>query len=363
MSSNITRRAFLQGAAVSAAAPLACRTRSRSTDVFKYNAHLMDLAGANAAGLREVRQSGANAAVFLIDENSDARQIQSAKSEARALGLEPAFWFEVGRNEEAARAHPEWLHTPQHNEWLASFPEWEHETASIFPWLPLNNEAVFDFQLERVGRAASMLEPGDSIFLNDVQNSPAGCGCGNLQCRSWDNSPGDKVAPSPYDHQDAYFTAIFLDAARRANPSLKLIPVVCPECERGVTVGEVFSPEDQTGYCKSVDCSDPCALYYYPGLLRALAGLERVGLLCAYKALGRDLPLYGGQAAWVGANISRYAEHAPRENLVAVLQGWDVSEEEVRAQKDAAASAGASSLILSRLPLDQSYWPVPANNL
>jgi hypothetical protein len=284
--------------------------------------------------------------------------VESAKGEARAQGIEAAFWVEVGRNEEAARAHTEWLHTPQHDEWLVPFPEWEAETAAVFPWLPLNNKAVFNFQLERMRRAAALLEAGDSIFLNNVQNPPAGCGCGNLQCRSWDNSPGDKVAPSPYDRQDVYFTAIFMDALKAEHPELKMIPVICPECERGVAVGEAFSPEDQTGYCHSVSCADPCALFYYPGLLRALAGLESVGLLCAYKALGRDVPLYGEQAAWIGANINRYAEHAPRQSVIAVLQGWDVSEDEIRAQTKQAASAGASKIILSKLALDQSYWPV-----
>ena len=273
-------------------------------------------------------------------------------------GLEPGFWIEVGRDEEAAGSHPEWLHVPQHTDWLAQFPDWSGASAAVFPWLPLNNKAVFDYQLAKVTSIAAMLESGDSIYLNNVQNPPAGCGCGNLQCRSWDNSPGEKIAPSPYEHREIFFTLLFLDALNAKVPSMSITPIICPECEQGVVMGTVANPDAQTRYCNSINCADPCGGFYYPGLVRALSGLEGVGLLCTYKALRRDIPLYGEKAAWVAANINRFGEHGPVTKVIPVLEGWDVTEQEVKAQLDFASKAGARGYILATLPLDNSFRPV-----
>jgi hypothetical protein len=81
------------------------------------------------------------------------------------------------------------------------------------------------------------LESGDALFLNNVQGPPPGCGCGNLQCRSWYNARGDTVAPSPYEHQDTYFTALFMQAVQEQHPALRVVPVLCAECERCVLFG------------------------------------------------------------------------------------------------------------------------------
>jgi hypothetical protein len=300
----------------------------------------------------------ANAVVTTVGAGASASDVEAFKRGAKSAGLSPAFWVEVGRSEETARARPEWLHTPQHDDWLKNFPEFKAPKAAVFPWLPLNNRSVFDFQIERVLGLAQPLREGDVVFLNNVQNSPAGCGCGNLQCRSWDNSPGEKVAPSPYDHADVFFTDMFVRELARRRPELRFVPVLCPECERGVRVGAAESPEDSTGYCRDINCSDPCALFYYPGLVRALARLDSVALLCAYKELRRDLPMYGGPAGWVAGNVGRYLEHGPKRGLIAVLQGWGVSDEELSAQVRQAAGAGADSYLISTVRLDQSYSPV-----
>ena len=95
-----------------------------------------------------------------------------------------------------------------------------------------------------------------------------------------------------------------------------------------------------------------------PGLVRALGGLDRVGLLCTYKALRRDLPVYGGTGAWVASNIGRYGEHAPVTKLMPVIQGWDVSGEEIKAQVDFVSNTSVRGYILGRFPLDNSFWPV-----
>jgi hypothetical protein len=227
--------------------------------------------------------------------------------------------------------------------------------------LPLNNREVFDYQVAKVASIGSMLGAGDWICLSNVQNPPAGCGCGNLQCRSWDNSPGEKVAASPYEHKDQFFTSLFIQAVKAKHPRLRITPVICPECEQGVDVGTTTSPDGMTRYCHSINCSDPCGSIYYPGLVRALSPLDRVGLLCTYKVLRRDLPLYGKKAAWVAANIARYGQHGEVRKLLAVIQGWDVSAEEIEAQLDFVSRSNAGGYILSRLALDNSFWPVAVN--
>lgn len=350
----MSRRAFIESALMGVAAPVVgCSSKSLPA-----RHHLIDYAQAGTRGFEAARRGGADGIITPLGMQTDKAHVAAFKSQARRHGLEPGFWIEIGRDQEAAIKHPEWLHVPQHTDWLAQFPDWSGPSAAVFPWLPLNNKAVFEYQLAKVASLASMLESGDSIYLSNVQNPPAGCGCGNLQCRSWDNSPGEKIAPSPYEHKELFFTSMFLDALRAKLPAIRITPIICPECEQGVVMGTVANPDAQTRYCNSINCSDPCGGFYYPGLIRALGGLERVGLLCTYKALGRDIPVYGGKAAWVAANIERYGEHGPVTKLIPVLQGWDVSEEEVNAQLDFVSKAGARGYILSRLPLDNSFRPV-----
>jgi hypothetical protein len=159
-------------------------------------------------------------------------------------------------------------------------------------------------------------------------------------------------------HKDMFFTSIFLDALNAKLPRMRITPIICPECEQGVVMGPAANPDAQTRYCASINCSDPCGGFYYPGLVRALGGLASVGLLCTYKALRRDVPIYGAEAAWVAANIDRYGEHGAVSRLVPVLQGWDVSEDEIKAQLSFVSERNVRGYILSLLPLENSFQPV-----
>jgi hypothetical protein len=352
---RMPRRAFIESAMIGAAISLMACGEKPSSQSPAPKIHLIDH---SVKEVEAARQAGANGVITPLNLQTDPSYIKDFKASARARGLEPGFWIEIGRDPEAASKHTEWLHVPQHTDWLADFPDWSGARAAVFPWLPLNNREVFDYQVTKVASIGSMLEAGDRIYLSNVQNPPAGCGCGNLQCRSWDNSPGEKIAPSPYEHKELFFTSLFIDAVKAKLPRLKIIPVICPECEQGVEMGNVASPDAATGYCHSINCSDPCGSFYYPGLVRALGHLDRVGLLCTYKALRRDLPLYGEAAGWLAANINRYGQHGEVRKLVAVIQGWDVSTDEIKAQLDMVSKANVGGYILSLLPLDNSYWPV-----
>jgi hypothetical protein len=357
----MSRRAFIECALLSAAAPMFGCNGKPDSESQPARDHLIDYSMTGPGGVEAARRAGANGIITTLGEQTDRDYVESFKSQARMHDLEPGFWIEIGRDEQAASRHPEWLHIPQHTDWLADFPDWTGANAAVFPWLPLNNREVFDYQLAKVASIGSRLESGDRIYLSNVQNPPTGCGCGNLQCRSWDNSPGEKIAPSPYEHKDQFFTSLFIDTVKAKLPRLKITPVLCPECEQGVEMSSVASPDAVTGYCHSINCSDPCGSIYYPGLIRALGPLDRVGLLCAYKALRRDLPLYGETAGWIAANIARYGQHGDVRKLLAVIQGWDVSTDEIKAQLYLVSKANVRGYILSLLPLDNSYRPVAVN--
>jgi hypothetical protein len=318
--------------------------------------------------LRELAQEG-EAVVFDLAAESGA--LRAACAAARAGGVPVRGWIEVGRDEAAAGAHPEWMHAPQHHEWLQAFPNWGGgRTALVAPWICVNNRAAFDYALNRVCRLVEAAPPLDGLFLNDIQGPPAGCGCGNVLCRSWDNSPGAKIAPAPYQNPDVFFSQVFWRACAdaianlsvNALPPSRVFPVICGECEIGVTMGGVESPDERRGTCRGIPCSRPCALVYWPGLVRSLAA-ERgrpsaVGLLTPYRLFDRDTPLYGGTAAWVGASAAHYREYDPNASLIAVVQGWDVTQDELAAQKEQAIRNGAAGLLVLEEPLEQSWWPV-----
>ncbi len=335
--------------------------------ILTFRARKIPAATATRSRLRQI-QSRSEAVV--MDLAAEHETLHKACETARSLGLPVWGWIEVGRDEAAAQAHPEWMHLPQHPEWLDAFPDWTAAggglLALVAPWICVNNRAAFAYALARVEALVRAAPPLDGLFLNDIQGPPAGCGCGNVLCRSWDNSPGEKVAPTPYETPDVFFSQVFrracADALADALPIPGVIPIICGECEIGVQIGGVESPDQQRGTCRGITCSRPCAQVYWPGLVRALAadagGTASVGLLTPYKLFDRDVPLYGGTAAWVGGLVAHYREYDPAARITAVVQGWDVTPEELGAQIEEAAENGAAGILILEEPLDQSWWPV-----
>ncbi len=328
-----------------------------------FRARKIPAVAASRSGLRALALRG-EAVVFDLAAGGEA--LRQACENARGLGVPVWGWIEVGRDEAAAEAHPEWMHAPQHPEWLQAFPDWSGgPTALVAPWICVNNRAAFNYALERVRALVQNAPPLEGLFLNDIQGPPAGCGCGNVLCRSWDNSPGEKIAPTPYANPDVFFPQVFWHACAHAMvdtlPISRICPIICGECEIGVTLGGVESPDEQLGSCRGIPCARPCAQVYWPGLVRALAaergGPSAVGLLTPYKLFGRDVPLYGDTAAWVGASVTHYREYDPAAQVIAVTQGWDVTPEELAAQIEQAASNGAWGTLVLEEPLDQSWWP------
>ena len=281
------------------------------------NGYLVQVGQIDEELLRQAHADRHNALAIVLDEQTDRQAFAEALRAVRAAGVSPYAWIEIGRDPAAALAHPEWLNTPWHPEWLAAFPEWrtpEGMMPALAPWVSVHTRAVFDYALARIAslleglRAAGYLQ---GVFLNDVQGGPTGCGCGNELCRSWDVSPGTKVAPSPFTHTEDYFTVRFMDAVVSACLDLQIVPVVCSECEIGVTIGGIVNPDLTAMHCHGVTCGNPCGGIYYPGLIRALTPQPCVGLLSFYRLFGRDIPLYGSEAPGARRSWTAIASRIP----------------------------------------------------
>jgi tetratricopeptide (TPR) repeat protein len=124
--------------------------------------------------------------------------------------------------------------------------------ALVSDWICVNNRAAFDYALKRVHTMVQAAPHLDGLLLNDIQGPPAGCGSGNILCRSWDNSPGDKIAPTPYANPDVFFSEAFWRACADAlaGPPEKplprecVVPILCGECAIGIFLGDAFNPDD-----------------------------------------------------------------------------------------------------------------------
>lgn len=326
----------------------------------------------NTIRLREMAE---RAETLVLDLAAESALLHLTAAAAREHGVDVWGWIEVGRDPAAAGAHPDWMHAPQHHEWLQAFPDYRAQggrhPALVSDWICVNNRKAFDYALKRVQTLVQAAPPLDGVLLNDIQGPPAGCGCGNILCRSWDNSPGDKIAPTPYTNPDLFFSEVFWRACADALaghpekplPRERVVPILCGECEIGIPMGAAFSPDGVLNNCRGIDCSNVCSLHYWPAMVRAFApergGPSAVGLLTPYKLFGRDLSLYGSTAAWVQASLTHYHSCEPTARLTAVIQGWEVTAEELEAQTAQAVAGHADGLLILEEPLDQSYHPLP----
>lgn len=108
------------------------------------------------------------------------------------------------------------------------------------------------------------------------------------------------MAQSAYESPELLFP---LEALKRLRASLSeltdpplLVPVLCPECERGITISGVEDPDGPGGtdLCQGIPCMRPCALDYWPRLLQSFRReAKKVGLLLAAESLGKAHPAYG----------------------------------------------------------------------
>jgi hypothetical protein len=268
---------------------------------------------------------------------------EEAVRATEAVGLKADAWLQVARDPEAIAQHPEWMHCPQHHEWIRRFPEFAPgHPALVAPYIGLNTRDAFEYALGKSIEAIGGARWAGQVWLADIQGPPMGCGCGNPSCRSWDNAPGPKLASTPYDRPEILFPLEFYAALSAALPGTRLVPVLCPECERFISLDGVDDPDgpEGTDLCQGIPCGDICTRQYFPKLLTAFrTACEQIGLLLMVDALEKNHAVFGPPRAW--------ATHAHRHygvDLIACVEPEDASRFE-------------QALILTDAP--QDCWPVP----
>jgi hypothetical protein len=169
--------------------------------------------------------------------------------------------------------------------------------------------------------------------------------------------------------------ARFIRETRKRLGGKPVIPVWYTECE---AVDHHGHP-DSTGYCGAENfVNRGCWRAYVPQLnavRQATGGAIAVGAF--YRALNRDLPQYESEAGWIAAalqtfkelpELSRVDDVGQAGNLrgmITVVQGWDVTPQQIHAQIDQSRKAGVPAVLVAETEVNQSWKPrlVPAHEI
>ncbi|MEZ6097310.1 MAG: hypothetical protein R3C03_24315, partial [Pirellulaceae bacterium] len=294
--------------------------------------------------------------VLVLDGENDALQTQVAAEMFESRGRIDYF-IEVGRNEKLADEHPEWICSLQgHPEWRHKFPEvgepGDDELVKCYPWVSVFYESAFQAHLERIKKLLANKPKPTRIWLNDLQAGPSACGCGHILCR-WTTDYGP-VATADKLGDDAI--ALFVAEVKRVAPDCEVIPILTTECEEA----------DKECECGGVDCFQGICWRAFSKQLDFVAQDSPViGVACFYKLFDRDLERYGVEASWVRFAVESLEKMPPMRGgkgvetlrTVAILQGWDVDESELIAQKKKAVDSGAKGWLVVRTAINQSWEP------
>ncbi len=325
-------------------------------------AALIAVSDASPGRMRELKSSGVYTVLLPLRNSDDEakKAVRSAVDAARRIGLEFGYWVEVARSPTLANEHPEWMASLQtHDEWRRFFPNAPkpkaNEVAKTYPWVPILSREPFKAQRERVASLLSDLPDAAMVLLNDLQGAPSACGCGNPLCR-WTSDYGKRRTTVPLGDEAA---ALFIDAIQRGVPKSEVIPVWATECEE-----HDGHPE---GLCAGVGCfGGICWKAYTRQLMPVASTAKRIAVLATFKQFQRDGPRYGeAKASWVDFVIKTFesmppkngGEAIPTSRLIAVIQGWDVTPEEVAQQKRAAMRAGANGWVVAMDKIEQGWSP------
>lgn len=313
---------------------------------------------ADGAALRRlVHERATGVALYLAD--GEKKAARKAADRIRAVGLDLYYWIEVGRNPALADTHPEWMASLQgHPEWRRHFPKAARpragEVVKNYPWVPVRYREAFDAHARRVQTLLEELPAAKGILLNDLQAAPSACGCGNTFCR-WtpDYGPVRTATALPLDA-----AARFVAAVRKLSPGSEIIPVWTTECEEHEMA--------KGAACAGVPCyTGACWNAYTEQLMPVARESPTLAVLALYRAFGREEARYGPTAGWIRHAVASFADMPPRRKgkaippgrLVAVLQGWDVTPEQRRAQIRQAREAGARGYVMAEMKIDQAWEP------
>ena len=311
------------------------------------------------AGLDAIRRQGYfSVAISLTRHAGETRDMQRSVAERIAASpLELAYWIEIGRCVELAESNPRWMASLQgHSEWRRLFPKFPQpagdEIVKNYPWVPIGYQEAFEAHRERVRKLLEGLPPPRTIYLNDLQAAPSACGCGHSLCR-WTTDYGPLRTATRLDDRAS---ARFVSAIQEMAPTAGIVPVLATECEQA----------DKEEVCGGVGCFDGICWRAFSKQLDPLAEVSpTIGLLTLYRLFDRDRPRYGPTAGWVGHALEslqsmppiRDGIAVPAARLAAVVQGWDVSEEQLRAQVEQANRHGVRQIVVARTPIEQSWEP------
>lgn len=342
--------------------PLKAEEASTSTETPQLRGALIKLQEATAARLNELDSAGANTVVFALNSSSEnvKQAVRAAVTNVERAGFAFAFWVEVARSPMLAAEHPEWMASLQtHDEWRRFFPDVPqpraNEVVKTYPWVPILSREPFKAQRERVLSLLADLPAPKQVFLNDLQGAPSACGCGSPLCR-WTSDYGNRRTTTALGDDAA---ARFVMAIQKASHNSEVIPVWATECEE-----HDGSPD---GLCAGVGCFKGICWKAYTRQLMPLAEMSnRLAVLALYKEFQRDVPHYGrAEASWVEFAVKTFETMPPRHDgtaipatrIVAIVQGWDVSANEIEAQRTAATNAGASGYVVAYDKINQSWSP------
>lgn len=328
----------------------------------RFAAALIAASNASPTSIQDLKSSGFSTVVIKLKNHDEVSKeaVRKATAAVKEAGLAFGYWVEVARSPELADKHPEWMASLQtHDEWRRLFPDSPkpnvNEVAKTYPWVPILSREPFKAQRERVVGLLADLTQANIVFLNDLQGAPSACGCGNSLCR-WTSDYGERRNTIPLGDDAA---ALFVTEIQKASPKSEVIPVWTTECEK--------HDGHPDGLCAGVGCFDGiCWKAYTRQLMPVAASSDRLAVLATYRQFQRDIPQYGeAKASWVNFAISTFQtmppEHSgkaiPSSRVIAVIQGWDVTNDEIAAQKQAAEKAGAAGFVVAFDKIEQSWSP------
>ena len=318
------------------------------------------------ARVEDWKNEGFDAIVLVLDERFEAAIYRKAVNAIPAASFDVYYWIEVGRNPTFANEHPEWMASlGLHDDWRKRFPEvrqlQDDEVAKAWPWTPIAYRAAFNAHLTRIKSLLGRVPDGyRGLLLNDLQGGPSSCGCGNLQCR-WAIDYG---VPSTTEKIDGHDVAVrFLSEVSGLAQGKSVIPVWTTECEQ-----EDMAVEKQpdrawtTEYCGGVDCFNYCR-DRFTEQWTALHAAHRgpTAILSLHKEFQRDRAEYGPPGNWV-KQVLRYVDQTgpksvPRRKLWLIVQGFDVTRQDEKLARQAAAETGVDTVLVARTQIEQSYEP------
>jgi hypothetical protein len=315
---------------------------------------------ATESRLRSLRSAGIQAVALQLFGTADARAAERQACERiQRCNLALYYWIEVARCPELADKHPAWMASLQgHSEWRRLFENpptpRDDEVVKTYPWVPILNQEPYQGQLQRLRELLQDRPQPKGVFLNDLQGAPSACGCGNHLCR-WTSDYGKIRTATPLGN-DA--PAQFVAAIQKLLPESDVIPVWTTECEKHDGADD--------GLCAGVGCFNGiCWKAYTEQLMPVAARSPLLGVLLPYRSFHRDLPVYGEKAGWITQAVKSFqtmpeihhGKPIAPSRLLAVLQGWDVTEEQIALQVNVAKAIGVAGYLVAYAKIEQSWRP------